>query len=293
MKEYYKWEDIPEHLKTKTQLNEMGLRITKGQKPEAVKLKIWKRKIRDRYSLYNVAEASPKKKRAPLSEAQREILAAGRRKRLSCPKCGKFWGEVFRPREICMECAYKNRMTRVQQWAEGIVEAQAVFLDTETTGLDDFAEIVEIAIVDIEGKVLLNTLIKPTVPMGAEVMGIHGITNEMVSSAPSFADIWAELKPILENNTVCIYNASFDLRMIRQSWEAGGIKETYKIHHQTCAMELFAELYGEWSSYFGSYKWQSLGTAASHLDIEMPDAHRAHADAETTRRVVMKLAEVK
>lgn len=38
-----------------------------------------------------------------------------------------------------------------------------IYLDTETTGLDAFFgdEIVEIAIIDEKGKVLLNTLVQP------------------------------------------------------------------------------------------------------------------------------------
>jgi DNA polymerase III alpha subunit (gram-positive type) len=52
-----------------------------------------------------------------------------------------------------------------------------VILDTETTGLYD-AEIVEIAVVDPLGEALLNTLVKPTIPIPTEVIEIHGITDE-------------------------------------------------------------------------------------------------------------------
>ena len=43
--------------------------------------------------------------------------------------------------------------------------ANFVFLDTETTGLDDDAELVEIAVVDATGAVLFESYCRPTVPV--------------------------------------------------------------------------------------------------------------------------------
>ena len=63
-----------------------------------------------------------------------------------------------------------------------------VFLDTETTGLDpDHDELLEIAIVDDSGEVLLDTLIKPSTnnPVWPEAEAIHGIAPEMVADAPT------------------------------------------------------------------------------------------------------------
>jgi DNA polymerase III epsilon subunit-like protein len=59
-----------------------------------------------------------------------------------------------------------------------------VFLDTETMGLYD-AHIVEIAIVNPLGEPLLNTFIKPTIPIPSEAREIHGITDEMVADVPT------------------------------------------------------------------------------------------------------------
>ena len=70
-----------------------------------------------------------------------------------------------------------------------------VVLDTETTGLDEDAEIVEIAIVDSTGKVLLDTLVKPSkpLPVYCEASEIHGITNEMLVNAPNWQDIYEKV----------------------------------------------------------------------------------------------------
>lgn len=76
-------------------------------------------------------------------------------------------------------------MTPRQQAREWL--RNCVILDVETTGLDKYAEIVEISIIDEQGHILLNTLVKPLEPIPDDVIAIHGITNEMVASAPSWA----------------------------------------------------------------------------------------------------------
>ncbi|MBP1702194.1 MAG: putative exonuclease [Chloroflexi bacterium] len=48
-------------------------------------------------------------------------------------------------------------MQRAQRW----LDSQPLFLDTETTGLNELAEIVEISIVDYNGITLLDTLVRP------------------------------------------------------------------------------------------------------------------------------------
>src|SRR5207249_12089207 len=47
-------------------------------------------------------------------------------------------------------------------WARQVVEeSETLILDTETTGLDDDDEVIQLAIIDMQGNVLLDTLAKP------------------------------------------------------------------------------------------------------------------------------------
>ena len=58
-----------------------------------------------------------------------------------------------------------------------------VILDTETTGLDNQAEIIEIAIITDNGDTLIDTYIKPhhRIDEYSEAVRIHGITNATVA----------------------------------------------------------------------------------------------------------------
>jgi DNA polymerase-3 subunit epsilon len=169
-----------------------------------------------------------------------------------------------------------------------------LFLDTETTGLDDAAEIVDIAIIDSAGQPLINTLVRPRLPIPPGAQAVHGISNEMVRQAPAFGELWPEVRRLLSGRLVIIYNADYDTRMIRQSlgnlplqWDT----LTNGAPEYDCAMLAYAAHYGDWNDYRGSYRWQKLGDAARQCRIPLPaDLHRAAADAELARLIVKHMA---
>ncbi|MGF1723609.1 exonuclease domain-containing protein [Photobacterium nomapromontoriensis] len=163
-----------------------------------------------------------------------------------------------------------------------------VILDTETTGLYSDAEIVELTVLDgVTGKSLIDTLVTPVQLIPAEAIAIHGITNRMIAGSPIFPHVFKELAEVVKGREVLIYNADYDIRLIRQSMKRYGIEVLpFKTK---CVMEWYAEFYGEWNGYHGNYKWQSLTNAARQQGIDISDltAHRAKADCEITRRIIM------
>ncbi|BCC80200.1 MULTISPECIES: 3'-5' exonuclease [Bacillus] len=90
-----------------------------------------------------------------------------------CSTCIKNLAEIQRIEEQ-RECC-KNKINYIFN-----NKSNFLVLDTQTTGLGETDEIVEIAVTDLDGKTLLNTLVKPTVPISDDATMIHGITNKMV-----------------------------------------------------------------------------------------------------------------
>jgi DNA polymerase-3 subunit epsilon len=165
-------------------------------------------------------------------------------------------------------------------------------LDTETTGLER-GEIVQIAVVDATGNVLLDTLVKPGQPIPGDATRIHGIHDYDVQDAPSWALISPALVKLLTGRDVVIYNAVYDRKMMHQSAEAAGLpKVDWKaLASFWCAMEAFAEVFGDWNAYRGSYRWQKLVTAARFYGLPVVDAHSALGDCLMTLAFVKKMAE--
>ena len=95
-----------------------------------------------------------------------------------------------------------------------------LILDTETTGLGSDAEIVEISMVDAQGKIVMDTLVKPSKPIPADATRIHGITNEMVANSPTWPELYDEFAQLVKDRMVIIYNADYDVRIIDQTCKA-------------------------------------------------------------------------
>ena len=176
-----------------------------------------------------------------------------------------------------------------------IMQQDPLILDTETTGLGRDAEICEIAVIDARGRTLVDQFIKPFKLIPADATGIHGITNDDVSEAPHFGQVWPQLATILLERTVVIYNSEYDLRLLRQSGVAAGIDlmgALLSITRNTfCAMELYAQYHGASDGYHQSYTWQRLEAAGQQCGITPPpDLHRARADTELTLKVMEHMA---
>lgn len=182
----------------------------------------------------------------------------------------------------------------VSAFCRTLLEKGPVFLDTETTGLGPLDEVCEVAVVDASGVALFDELVRPTVPIGAGAARVHGITDEMVGAWPDFIDVLPRLAYELEDRVVIVYNAAFDLRLLEQSAKAHG-QDLY-CHLRLaegspwCAMEAYAEWWGDWSECHGNYRWQKLGDAMRQQGLSLPEnLHRAAADAECTRRLVVAM----
>jgi len=163
---------------------------------------------------------------------------------------------------------------------------QPVFIDTETTGLSNTAEIIEICIVDHDNSLLFESLIRPRRPIPADVTRIHGITNEMVRDAPTWLQIWTEVESVLRSRSVGIYNAEFDLRMFQQSHLANGLPLHLPPSRIFCIMKLF-------SDFSGAFKWLKLEEARAQCLIPIPNSHRARDDAMLARAVFLHMINAK
>lgn len=178
-----------------------------------------------------------------------------------------------------------------QQQAQQCLNRNCLVLDTETTGLDDKAEIIEIAVIDATGKVLLNTLVKPSKPIPPEATAIHGITDEMVKDAPTWPEVSPQLCSLISGKTIAIYNAEYDIRLLEQTDRIWKVTPKISVMPQiVCAMHEYAEFYGQ-KSERGGFKWQKLTSAAEQQGVIIEGTpHRALSDCLTTLGVIKAMA---
>ena len=175
--------------------------------------------------------------------------------------------------------AYRQEMI---QKARQIWAARPVFLDTETTGIQNTAEIIEVGVVDTDGSTLFQSLVRPRRPVPPDATRIHGLTNAMLADAPTWLQIWPQLEALLRNRQVGAYNAEFDLRMLQQTHLANGMRWNSPSIRFFCIMKMYAD-------YAGMHKWARLEEAGQQLRIPLPNSHRAIDDTLLAREVFLRI----
>jgi DNA polymerase-3 subunit epsilon len=160
-----------------------------------------------------------------------------------------------------------------------------VVVDVETTGFanDPFVEIVEVAIVDHQGEVLLNTLVKPRrfIPWGAT--RVHGIYDEMVQEAPPFEEVYLRMLAHLQDAQVAAYNFSFERDIFKQvcrQYQMPAIQPA----KWYCPMRAY-------QAFRGLPKFFKLTAACAAESIPIERAHRALGDCQMTLALIQKMAE--
>ena len=189
---------------------------------------------------------------------------------------------------MCQYCAGISLDDRpsVYQWAQHLEGRPLAFLDTETSGLDAHAEVVEIALVDLNGHALFHSLVRPQQALPPQAVSIHGITREMLDEAPTLAVLWPSLMALFAFHEIIIYNAVYDLRVLAYSAGKHGLSLPGGLRTH-CLMRQFATYAGHKRT-DGTYVYQKLRAACATFGLPQ-GTHRAVADAESARLLFLAL----
>ncbi len=164
-----------------------------------------------------------------------------------CPWCA--WNEVCRQ-------ADRDDATA---WARDVLQRgkEYVILDLETTGLGDADEMVQIAVVDMRGNVLMSELVRPTkAKISPKAQAVHRISMAMLRGRPRFKDLAVKIRRAIADKNIITYNADFDKRLYTQTHHvAGGFMPKGRWE---CAMRQYAQYVSEWDPRRGGYKWPKL-----------------------------------
>jgi len=169
------------------------------------------------------------------------------------------------------------------RWARSLLlKEDFVVLDSETTGLGNPIDFVEVGVLSARGESLFNSLIKPSCRVEPGASRVHGHTMKSLSGERCFFEVYPELLDALWAKRVIVYNASYDRRV----WDAAvrrlGARAALagELAPWECAMRAFAVYVGERSKR-GGYKNQKL----------VGGDHTALGDARATLHLIERMAE--
>jgi DNA polymerase III subunit epsilon len=165
-----------------------------------------------------------------------------------------------------------------------VATAEFIALDTETNGLGgDACELTEVGAVLVGGGELhdrWSSLVRTSAPLRRGIQRFTGITQAMVDSAPSLESVLPTIGELLRGRVMVAHNAPFDRRVLKQAFARIGLEWPNPPVICTAALA---------RAVLPLQRQRGLGVLADALGIEVHQAHRALADAETCARVLCAL----
>ncbi|MBM7068716.1 3'-5' exonuclease [Actibacterium sp. 188UL27-1] len=165
-----------------------------------------------------------------------------------------------------------------------------VVFDGETTGLnpakDDVVQLGAVRIVNgrmVPGEVF-DTLVNPGRPIPATSTKVHGITDDMVATAPDFTDVCQRFHHFARDAVIVAHNAPFDMAFLHREAGKGGVTFDNPILD---TVHLSAVIFGGSANH-------TLDALCDRLSIVLPGnlRHTALGDATATAEALVALLPV-
>lgn len=157
-----------------------------------------------------------------------------------------------------------------------IAETTFVLLDSETSGLDDGADLLEVAARRVGTDEVFATLVRPTKPIPPEASAIHHLVDADFADAPDRVDALRDLEAwVGASSLVVAHNAPFDRGMI-----APALAQNRWLCSERLAHHLVPDA--------PNFKLGTLYYALGGTKIETA-LHRAEADLSPTEFVFFEL----
>ncbi len=164
-------------------------------------------------------------------------------------------------------------------------ETKLIVIDIESTGLNpDNDEIIQISIINGNGNIILNSLVKPYWNTSwVLASNVNHITTEMVKNAPSPDKLIPIVKGSVESAaSIVFYGKTLDMDLLSR-W---GVDFNNK--NIIDVAEIYAKKYSTWDKYFKQYRLKKLKDAAKHYGYSFKE-HDSLEDAKATLFVFNKL----
>lgn len=205
--------------------------------------------------------------------------------------CGALPAEKH-PRQLVSDCIASKQGSsagRDNNDSNGAaIVALFAVIDVETTGLSAAQgdRVVEIAVVILDEQFrvvrMFDSLVHPQRSIPSQVTQIHGISNQAVRVAPTFADLLPDLMDCFSGSTHLVaHNISFDLGFLQAELLECGVQMP-RSFGRLCTMQIARRK--------RVARDAKLSTVAAALRIPtIANAHRAIVDAGITARVLSLL----
>jgi DNA polymerase III epsilon subunit family exonuclease len=169
-----------------------------------------------------------------------------------------------------------------------ISETDYVVFDVETTGpKTPPCRIIELGAYRVSrGRIVgeFQTLLNPEMKIPPFIVGLTGISDEMVARAPRFSEVAPEWLRFADSAVLVAHNAQFDVRFINHELSLV-FPGRRMVNPHLCTVSLARRVLPDLNSH-------RLHTLAEHFAVTIDKRHRAGDDARATAEVFILLLEV-
>ena len=167
--------------------------------------------------------------------------------------------------------------------AEGNMERIIAF-DVETPNAQNHRmSAIGIAVIE-DMKVIRTgfTLINPETWFDRFNIDLTGITPETAAKAPTFPEIWGQIRPMFENGILAAHNAPFDMRVLARCVQDYGLDASDELRY-LCTVRMGRICYPELSNH-------RLETLCRYRGIRL-NHHRADSDSLACAELILDYIE--
>lgn len=158
-----------------------------------------------------------------------------------------------------------------------------VALDFETANADK-SSVCSVGVVSVENDKIVDefySLVKPEpLQFDADNIAVHGLTAGMVSTAPTFAELWPELFPRLDGKIIVAHYAKFDLNVLKAVLDQYQL--SYPAAEYTCSWEISKAAWPDLPTYRLDVLADKIGFRFQH--------HNAIEDARACAELLLSAA---
>ena len=127
-----------------------------------------------------------------------------------------------------------------------------------------------------------STLVNPETHFDAFNIALTGITPEQAAEAPTFAELWPELGPVLDSGILIAHNAPFDMSVLAKCLLAYGIRWRARADY-ACTVQMGRRC-------CPSLPNHKLNTLCEHYGIAL-DHHQAGSDSRACAELLLRYLE--
>ena len=176
-------------------------------------------------------------------------------------------------------------LVEIDHDAIALSEAGFVVFDLETTGAKTPpCRVTEIGAYKVKDGAIVgefHTLVNPEMPIPFFITMLTGISDEMVKTAPKFAEVADAFLRFIGDSVLVAHNAGFDMRFLNH--EVSRLYEDYRLANPSlCTVQLSRRLLPDVDNH-------KLKTLAEYFSVELINHHRANADALATAKIFINL----